>query len=188
MLRFLLTFPLLGFGLLTGGCLHDTESYPLVSQPLTLYQAPDLKMTVYMAADSMINAVHEKMHKRAAILPASFVDEQNMDQTTPLGRLLSRQMSARFTQAGYRILEVKLRDNLLLQKGKGQFLLSDEVAKIRDTHEAHVVLAGSYSVAKNRVFANAQLIRIGDGVILAAEDFSMPLTPDLRRLLQVSQF
>ncbi|HIJ84949.1 MAG: hypothetical protein HW380_3233 [Magnetococcales bacterium] len=188
MLRFPLIFLVVSLGLLMGGCLPEMESYPLVSQPLTVYEAPDMKATVYMAADAMVMAIREKVHKRAAILPASFVDEKNMDETTPMGRLLSRQMSARFTQAGYKILEVKLRDNLLLQKGKGQFLLSDEVAKIRDTHEAHMVLAGSYSVAKNRVFVNAQLIRIGDGVTLAAEDFSMVLTPDIRNLLKVPQF
>lgn len=188
MVRFLLTLPLIGLGLLVGGCLPELESYPLVSQPLSVYQAPDVKLAVYQAADAMMISIREKMHKRAAILPASFVDERNMDETTPLGRMLSRQMAARFTQSGYKVLEVKLRNNLLLQKGKGQFLLSEEVTKIRETHEAHCVLAGSYSVAKNRVFVNAQLIRISDSVTLAAEDFSTEMTPDIRRLLGVSQF
>ncbi|MBF0139828.1 MAG: hypothetical protein HQL74_06060 [Magnetococcales bacterium] len=172
-----------------GGCAlaPDPEVYPMVSMPLTHFEAPDLKVTVYQAADAMILRLRDRFHKRSAILPASFVNEQNMDESTPLGRLLSRQMSARFTQEGFRMLEVKLRNNMLLEKGKGQFLLTDEVAKMRKTHEAFAVLAGSYSVAKNRVFCSAQLVRIRDGVVLAAEEFSMPFTPDIRRMLNVSQ-
>ncbi|MEO5328033.1 MAG: FlgO family outer membrane protein [Magnetococcus sp. THC-1_WYH] len=188
MIRLFLILPVMGLGLLVGGCLPEMASYPLVSQPLSVYQAPDVKLAVYQAADAMMISIQEKVHKRATILPASFVDEQNMDETTPLGRMLSRQMAGRFTQSGYKVLEVKLRNNLLLQKGKGQFLLSEELSKIRETNEAHLVLAGSYSVAKNRVFVSTQLIRISDGVTLAAEDFSMEMTPDVRKLLGVSQF
>ncbi|MBF0423604.1 MAG: hypothetical protein HQL73_11495 [Magnetococcales bacterium] len=188
--RRLSSFSLLGMGVLLTGCAlaPDPEVYPMVSMPLTQFQAPDLKLTVYQAADAMIMRIRDSYHQRAAILPASFVNEQNMEESTPLGRLLSRQMAARFTQDGYRVLEVKLRNNMLLEKGKGQFLLTEEVAKIRKTHEAFAVLAGSYSIAKSRVFCSAQLVRIKDGVVLAAEEFSMPMTHDLRKLLNLSQY
>jgi TolB-like protein len=170
--------------MLVTGCTQSPEPYPLVSQPLNGPTTLDMQGQAQKAADSMLYSIIGKFRmKKQAILPASFVDERNMDITTPFGRLLSRQFSNRFTQAGYSVLEIKLRKNILLEKGHGQLILTRELKKIRDAHDVYAVLAGSYVTSQNRIFISAQLIRLSDGVTIAANDFDMPLTRDVRSLL-----
>lgn len=172
--------------LMMSGCMAPLpeETYPLISQPLSGPKALDMQGSSYQAADAMLVKLHEKLRARGVtILPASFVDERNMDKTSPFGRLISRQFANRFTQGGFSMVEIKLRKNVLLERGAGQFVMTRELEKIRDTHNVHAVLAGSYVTTDNRVFVSAQLVRLSDGVTLAAEDFDVPLTREVRSLL-----
>ncbi|MEO5333623.1 MAG: FlgO family outer membrane protein [Magnetococcus sp. YQC-5] len=168
---------------LASGCVTSSEPYPLVSAPLASVSEVELTEVTHLAADSMIHDLGDKLHQREVILPASFVNENHMDQTSPLGRLLAKQMASRFTQAGHSIVEIALRKEILLKKDVGQFALSQELKEIRKTHKVSAILAGNYVTARNRIFINAQLIRTQDGVVLASNDFSLPLTPNLRALL-----
>ncbi|MBF0453792.1 MAG: hypothetical protein HQL72_03115 [Magnetococcales bacterium] len=176
---------LFALSLLVSGCATQTpETYPLISQPLSGPKSQSMQGSVSQAADAMLASMEGKFRVRGGtILPASFVDERNMDKTTPFGRLLSRQFANRFTQAGHAMVEIKLRKNILLQQGQGQFILTRELEKIRDTHQVHAVLAGSYVTSKSRVFVSAQVVRLKDGVTLAAEDFDLPLTREIQSLL-----
>ncbi|MBF0439910.1 MAG: hypothetical protein HQL93_12435 [Magnetococcales bacterium] len=175
---------LLLIAVLPAGCATTMENDPLISVPLT--SSPEVEPTEisHQAADAMIKDLGDKLHYRDVIMPASFVDESNLEKTSPLGRLLSKQMASRFTQAGQLVVEIALRKDVLLKKGSGQFVLSQEMKEIRKTHKVAAVLAGSYVVARNRIFVNAQLIRTSDGVVLASNDYSMPLTSNLRALLK----
>ncbi|MBF0128277.1 MAG: hypothetical protein HQM02_13830 [Magnetococcales bacterium] len=170
--------------LLPAGCSSMPEPYPLISVPLTATPDVEPAEVAHQAADAMIADLKDKLDHRSVILPASFVDESNLEKTSPLGRLLARQMASRFTQAGHSLVEIALRKEILLKKGSGQFVLSQEVKEIRKTHKVSAVLAGSYVTARNRIYVNAQLIRTQDGVVLASNDFSLPLTTNVRVLLK----
>ncbi|MBF0357600.1 MAG: hypothetical protein HQL70_03265 [Magnetococcales bacterium] len=166
------------------GCAQTPETYPLISQPLSGPKSLDMQGQSQKAADAMLAIMKDKFRLQGkSFLPASFVDERDMNETSPFGRLLSRQFSNRFTQAGYKIVEVKLRKNFLLQQGKGQLILTRELEKIRDSHDVFAVLAGSYVTSQSRIFVTAQVVRLADGVTIAAEDFDMPLTRDIQSLL-----
>ncbi|MBF0340022.1 MAG: hypothetical protein HQL95_03560 [Magnetococcales bacterium] len=172
--------------LVAGGCAGapSQEGYPLVSVPLSSSPEVEPGEVAIQAADVMIQTLGDKLRSREVILPASFVDEGNLEKSSPLGRLLAKQMATRFTQAGHSVVEITLRSEILMKKGAGQFVLSQEAKEIRKTHKVSAVLAGSYVTAKNRIYVNSQLIRTQDGVVLASSDFSMPLTPNLRALLK----
>ncbi|MBF0270963.1 MAG: hypothetical protein HQL98_02650 [Magnetococcales bacterium] len=182
--------PTLSLALLSvvaGGCVSSStpqEGYPLISVPLTSTAEVEPGQVAQQAADGMIITLGDKLRDREVILPASFVDESNLEKTSPLGRLLAKQMASRFTQAGHSVVEITLRSEILLKKGAGQFVLSQEAKEIRKTHKVSAVLAGSYVTARNRIYVNAQLIRTNDGVVLSSNDFSMPLTPNIRALLK----
>ncbi len=172
--------------LLPTGCSSTIpEGYPLISLPLTA-PAPDIELTevTHQAADAMIQDLGDKLRSRAVMLPSTFVNADNLEQTSSLGRLMAKQMASRFVQAGHSIVEMALRKEILLKKGAGQFVLSEEIQQIRKTHNVSAVLAGSYVTAGKRIFVNAQLIRTQDGIILASNDFSMPLTASIRALLK----
>lgn len=165
------------------GCFYPPAS-PLVSQPLAVRNVPDLTTTVYAAADNMLNALQDYLDPYLPIIPASFVNMDDLESTSPLGRLLARQMASRFTQRGYAVTEVKLRKTLAMRQGKGEFLLSRNLADIQQKDlKSQAVLVGSYLVAHNTLFVTAQVIRTRDQVVLASQDFNLGLSSDLRAML-----
>nr|CAX83747.1 conserved uncharacterized protein [uncultured bacterium] len=177
---------LLAGGLALGGC-NDSKPPrllpPLVSQPLSQPVPQDFQASVYEAADIMVEEMGDRWPPHTPILPITFVNLDDLDSTSALGRLLARQLASRFTQKGYSLVEVTMRKDLVIRKGSGQFILSQDLDRISAEHRAKGVLVGNYTVAKNRVFVSAQLIRLHDKTALASQDFSLPLDSNVRHLL-----
>ena len=109
------------------------------------------------------------------MLAAAFVDSADVDTTNDLGRLLSQQIASRLSQRGYSVAEIQLRaDRLAVRQKAGVFALSQDLAEINADVSAYAVLVGTYSVVNERIYVNARVLRAGDGVALAASDFSLP--------------
>ncbi|MBF0323052.1 MAG: hypothetical protein HQL62_08965, partial [Magnetococcales bacterium] len=76
-------------GLLTVGCLAAVgcasrptpETLPLVSQPMTQPLPQDLVEASYAAADVMVAELEERMMPQQSILPVTFVNLDNLDET-----------------------------------------------------------------------------------------------------------
>ncbi|MBF0399176.1 MAG: hypothetical protein HQL90_00240 [Magnetococcales bacterium] len=174
-------------GMVLSGCVTpQAMGYPLVSQPVGGQRSLGLEEASYLAADSMVAQIKDKFHIRQTILPASFVEDKNLEQSSAMGRMLAQQVSSRFTQAGYSVIEIKLRKSVRLVKGEGegQFLLSRELEKIAEFHNASAVLVGSYVATPSQLFVNSQLILVKGGIVLASQDYKIPLTRELRALLE----
>ncbi|MEO5367343.1 MAG: FlgO family outer membrane protein [Magnetococcus sp. WYHC-3] len=176
---------LAGLALGSGGCFGPPhpEPSPLVSQPLSQRTALEPQVVAHQAADIMLRNLDERMENRYAILPTTFVNQDNLDETSPLGRMIAKQMASRFAQAGYKLYEPRLRTNLLIQQNRGEFILSQELEEIARTQSAQAVLAGDYAVARGRIFVTARLIRLKDRVILTSHDFVLPIDSDVRALM-----
>ncbi|MBF0424422.1 MAG: hypothetical protein HQL66_01185 [Magnetococcales bacterium] len=181
------TLLLIGGAAVASGCAPaqrpPPETLPLVSQPMTQPLPQDMTESAYAAADAMVNELDERMMPQQSILPVTFVNLDNLDETSSLGRLIARQMASRFTQRGYSVMEVKVRKDLLIRKDQGEFVLSREMEKIGQEYKAKMLLVGHYTVAQNRVYVNAQVIRLKDKMALASRDFTLNLGSDVRRLL-----
>jgi TolB-like protein len=126
------------------------------------------------AADRLAADLGTRLAPGAAILAASFVDESNLDESSPLGRLVSDRFISRLVQAGYEVKEVRLRGNLALRPGMGEFVLSREAEKLASTErQAGAVLYGLYTANARRVFLSARVARLDDGGVLASRDFEL---------------
>ncbi|MBF0589570.1 MAG: hypothetical protein HQL53_10620 [Magnetococcales bacterium] len=142
-----------------------------------------MKQSTYGAADMMARNLGTRLPQRHAIVPTSFVNQDNLNETNPLGRRVAIQMASRFSQMGYSVREIKLRKNLFIKDGEGEFMLSRDLEKIRNTHNIQVALTGSYAIVQNAVHITAQLVRLKDQVILTSYDFTLPKDHNIRTLL-----
>ncbi|WP_130470610.1 FlgO family outer membrane protein [Candidatus Magnetaquicoccus inordinatus] len=177
---------LLAGALMLTGCMAQHPDYPLVSQPVGEQRHLGLEEASYLAADSLVAQSREKLKPRQTILPASFVDDKNLEQSSAMGRMLAQQVSSRLTQAGFSVVEIKLRKSVRLVKGEGegQFLLSRELEKIAEFHNASAVLVGSYVATPSMLYVNTQLVMVKGGVVIGSQDYKIPLTRELRALLE----
>lgn len=143
----------------------------------------DIVAASYVAADSLLEQVPYLRDAQQPLLTATFVNVNSLENSSPLGRIVSEQVSSRFAQRGFTMVEMKLRNNIFIQQNAGEFALSRSVQELSQAHNAAAVIAGTYAVGRRSVYINARLIRAADNLILAAYDYTLPMGPDTRALL-----
>ena len=146
----------------------------------------DIKQTNYKAADSLLKNLKKKrvkLSKDAPILVASFVDLDDLSESSAFGRVISEKIASRFNQKGYATIEVKLRTNIFIKELSGEFLLSRELAEIGTKHRAQAVVVGTYSVGSKRIYLTARVINVSDGRVLGSHDYKARIDLDTLKML-----
>lgn len=118
------------------------------------------------------------------VLVATVVNVNDMGRAAPLGRTLSEQYASLMTMAGFNVKEIKLRGDLFIREGTGELLLSREIKDIARSHNASLVLIGTYSAAANFTYVSIKLVRTEDSRIVRGHDYALPNDRDVQRLLQ----
>lgn len=132
----------------------------------------------YTAADRLHSQLQGSGVAEYPMLAATFVNLNDFEESSALGRLLSEQVASRLSQSGYSVVEVQLRaDQLAVRPREGVFALSREIEALNMDVEAVSILVGTYVVVDRQIFVNARVLRTSDGVALASADFSLPRVP-----------
>lgn len=153
------------------GCLGQKGGAQISPQPDT-----DLIAIHYSIADSLRAAMCMPEVCEHPMLLSSFVLLDDLDRTSPLGRVIPQQIGARLVQHGIQVVDVRLRANtLLVRNNQGEFALSRDLRIINQGVNAYSVLAGTYSVVYGRVYVTAMVLRASDGSVLAALDYTLPV-------------
>jgi len=153
----------------------------------------DLVTASYKATDALLkNSKEVELYPNKPILVASFVDIDNVQNSSTFGRMIAEQISSRLAQRGYKIIEVKLRSSSVFVKGtenpnEGEFLLSRELQDISLQHDAHAVIVGTYAKGPEVVYVTVKLIRTRDSTILGSYDYSLPVGKNTKKMLQGGQ-
>lgn len=120
------------------------------------------------------------------VLVATIVNVNDMRRTAPLGRTLSEQYASQMANAGFNVKEMKLRGDVFIREETGELLLSREIKDIARTHNASMVLVGTYSAAANFTYVSLKFVRTEDSRIIRAYDYALPNDKDVSKLLQVA--
>lgn len=136
----------------------------------------DLIYPSYTIANMLENNLNASISSDDPIIIASFVDVSDL-KSTPFGRIIAEQIGSRLAQKGYKIIEMKLRQNSIFvdPKGKGEFLLSRNLQDISTEHNASAVVVGTYACSYDRVYVSARIIDPTSSVVLASYDCGIPM-------------
>jgi TolB-like protein len=147
------------------------------SSPVVMYQRQTrLIEAQYAVADTLRASICGPEVCEYPIMLASFVNLENLDESSPLGRIIPQQIGSRMVQQGMNVVDVRLRTNsLLILKGEGEFALSRELEKIKRDVDAYGVLTGTYTVVYGQIYVTAMVLRSSDGVKLASMDYVLPM-------------
>ena len=157
--------------LLLGGCVFG--SYEGETVPRALFAAN------YRAADSLIAMSRGQLDLDKPIIVATIVDIDDLERSSTLGRMLSESVSARFTQNRYRMIEMKVQSSVYMKRGEGELMLTRQIREIATAHEAQAVIVGTYSRASSAVFINLKVVKPDSNLVLAAQDYSIPMSRDV---------
>lgn len=139
--------------------------------------------TNYKAADALIAQLGRSLSPAQPLIVATVVDINNLDKSSALGRTVSEHVSAQFTRKGYSLVELKLRNSVYMKRTQGELMLSREIKDVAQSYNSQAVIVGTYSESSNLVFINLKVVRPDDNVILAVQDYVLPLDKTIRSLL-----
>jgi TolB-like protein len=135
----------------------------------------DVLTASYTAADALsADLITRGGTAAATIMAASFVNINRLEESSTLGRLVSEQISSRMAQNGFRMLEMKLRQNsVYIKEGEGEFLLSRQLKEISQSHDSGLVVVGTYTVADRSIYVSARVVNADDSTIVTGYDFQL---------------
>ncbi|ALG67494.1 FlgO family outer membrane protein [Beggiatoa leptomitoformis] len=155
-------------------------------------EIPDVNLVEasYVVADALlVNAEKLNLNRTKPLLVASFVNVDDVQQSSTLGRMIAEQIGSRISQSGLKVVEVKLRSDSIFVKGnqypnEGEFLLSRELKDLSSEHDAVAVVVGTYAESKSRVYVTAKMLNTHDNSIMASFDYSLPIGADIKQMLR----
>lgn len=154
-------------------------------QPLAVgWEGDALIAENHVAADGLVSNLVNRLPRGAHILCATFVNRDNFDESSSFGRLTASQFVSRLSQAGFGVMEIRLRQEMGIRVREGEFALSRKTAQyMSEKYDAHAILVGSYTKDKHAVFVSSRVVRLDTGVVLAAYDYAVQHTGVVQRLL-----
>ena len=123
-------------------------------------------------------------HKTAfpAIIAATFVNLDRIDDTSPLGRVLTEGLVARLQVRGWNLYDVRLSKAVSVTP-EGEFVLSRDPKRLEYQYATAAALTGTYTVTPNEVLLHARITDVATGVVVASSEVRLPLDDEVAHLL-----
>ncbi len=145
--------------------------------------ANDMIFSSYAAADRLVQTPQGGLDRTKPVLVTSLVSINRLERSSGLGRVIAEQISSRLVSSGYSVAELKLRSSILIEEGKGEFILSRDVKEISRSRGAQAIIAGTYALGADSVYVNVRLIRASDGKILSSYDYALRMDDNILYLV-----
>lgn len=141
--------------------------------------------TSQMAADALHQVMAGRVSKDSPVLVTVMVELDDLQKTSTFGRVVMQQVGSRLSQYGYRLVESRLGQNMIIRPREGEFMLTREVARLMQTqYAAQAVLVGSYVETPVTVYCSLRLIRLDDGAVVGAYEYQLPNSGEVRSMLR----
>ena len=138
----------------------------------------------YKIADKLEEHLRNPIPSDKPLIISSFVNINNLEDTSTFGRIVAEQIGSRFAQKGYTIIEMKLRNkSIFVDKGNGEFMLSRDLRNISIKHEAFAVIVGTYAIGHNRFYISARIVNPMNNIILSSSDASVRMFEEKQEIL-----
>ena len=144
---------------------------------------PDLGDISYTAGDMLERNLLYVLDRTLPIISTSFVNLDNLRETSAFGRLIGEQIASRFSQHGYKVIELRLSNGeVVIKERNGELVLSRDMKKINKCQDAQAIIVGTYCIAENRAFLSTRLVSTLDNSILSSYNFSIRMDALLKTL------
>ena len=121
---------------------------------------------------------------RGPIGVATFVDLDNLYESSSFGRMLGEQLMSELVMRGYNVIELRRAQSIQILEYQGELGLSREVPMLKDWQDLSGVIVGTYVVSPVRVYVNVRLIDPASSLVMSAGSVEMSKTSEIARLLR----
>ncbi|AGF78882.1 putative integral membrane protein [Desulfocapsa sulfexigens DSM 10523] len=126
-------------------------------------------------------------HPEDAVLTSTFVDLDNLESTSQMGRLLQSHIGARLVQLGYTVKEVNLRNTMKITPADGETILSRDLSQITPEQPVQAILVGTYSINNRTLYITAKLIHPVSRNIISAQSYKLCMDDNLLAMFNLQR-
>lgn len=140
-------------------------------------KARNVAESSYAAADMMIQQSRSFITPETPLEIGVLTDLDNPNERTNFGRLVAEQIASRFVQLGY---------NVSAQPGimPPPDMAAPQAMSNNGGGVGSAVITGRYAVARDEVLVNLRIVGADTGKVIAAFDYNVPKTRDVRELVK----
>ena len=135
---------------------------------------------IFLADQIERNIQHKNL--LPAVLASTFVNLDDLDDTSPLGRLITENLIHELQVRHWNVYDIRLSKAVAVNPA-GEFVLTRDPKLLENQYLVAGVLAGTYSVTDDEVFVNARVIDVNTGVVVSSGQISLPIDDFVARLL-----
>lgn len=169
------------------GCTASVGSTPSYTSTYASVGDSDFIKANYKATKDLVASLTQLLESNTPIIVSTVVNIDELTESSRLGRTISEQVGAKLTHLGFKVIELKMRSNIFVKRNEGELLLSREISEVMRNHRAQAVVVGTYSVSTDFVYVNLKMVSQDKNVIIAAHDYSLPMTKNIASLLKRSR-
>ncbi len=139
----------------------------------------------YHIADSLLDTSHPPLipgHPEMPILVTTFVDNNDLQRTSSLGRSLQEHISSRLVQRGYAVKEVKLAKQLLIAEKSGESILSRDITRLSTSQNVQAFVVGTISSTQETMYISTRFINPINKTIISAADYRLCIDDTIRAM------
>ena len=128
--------------------------------------AQEIKLKVRELADQLIASLPNDALTGFVALPTSFVDQNDFNSSSPLGRYLAEGLMYEFNQRGFPVREYRTDGGITMRESTGETTLARKGKIATAKGKGNALLIGTYHQDPDAIFVNARLVRASDGLVL----------------------
>lgn len=157
----------------------------IVTEPLPVHssmtQPGSFNSMMIFLADQLERNVERKSLANTFIV-TSFANLDKLNETSSFGRLVAENLIHELQVRKWQVFDVRLTKDIVINEA-GEFSLSRDIKKIRETYKVGGIVAGTYSVANTSLIVNARVIDIETGVVVSTGQFHIPINGFVESIL-----
>jgi hypothetical protein len=143
----------------------------------------DLIKATYAAADHLEKHLVSELNRVMPILSTDFANLENPKGSPAFGCLLGQQVASRFSQHGYKVIDLaKPRHGPFAGEKPDKLALLKGTKEISASYDAHAIILGNYVVSGDLAYVSVRLVKIPDNAILTSCDFTIHLNEALKEM------
>ncbi len=151
------------------------------------YRTVNLKERTYAAADMLAQQTKVQLTPHTPLNIAVPTDSKTPNETTAFGEELAAQLSARFVQLGYNVQATQMAPDMGFNTPATPSAPSGAMKPVQmgiapSSAGSPVILGGTYTRTEDYVVVSLKVHQASDQKLLAAYDYSLPLSPDMKNM------
>lgn len=184
-MRHILTIAMMTAALLSGGCAVTEE----ISTALFDTTKINLAENTYAATDILAQQTKAHMTPMTPMKLAVISNVAAPEEITPFGQQLANNMGSRFVQLGYNVQSMPQPPGIMALSSSAPTPLNPAANApqpkqmgMKPSSDGDVLATGTYSRGGNEILVSLRVIQSPDQRIIAAYDYTLPLTHELRKM------